>query len=215
MPLVGFSRPVSADQRLPLSIWIDPGCPWAWQTARWVMELRDRGLVSLNWRLFSLEVNTAGPDVPFTEAAGRYGESLKALALARLEGGGAGFETYYAELGVILHDERAQISQETARRAAELANMGDLVDRAVADPRLGDEIIEEYRRARELDVFGVPTLRLGESPVFYGPIMARAPTGAEAVTWWHHVSWLLGRNDIYEMKRWPRSGRPGEVQTSP
>jgi hypothetical protein len=179
------------------------------------MELRDEGLVSLDWRLFSLEVNTAGTEIPFSEAANRYGESLKALAFARREGGGAALEAYYAALGAILHDEPAPISPETTRRAAAAANMVDLVDRAAADPGLDDEIIEEYRRARELDVFGVPTLQLGESPVFYGPIMSRAPTGTEAITWWQHVSWLLGRNDIYEMKRWPRSGRPGGAQASP
>ena len=66
-----------------LTVWIDPGCPWAWQTARWVRDLREQGAFAIEWRLFSLEVNTAGLDMPFAEAADRYGEALTAMALAR------------------------------------------------------------------------------------------------------------------------------------
>jgi len=193
-----------------LVLWIDPGCPWAWQTATWLRSLRDADLLSLDWRLFSLEVNTVGVDVPFHRAADRYGEPLTALALARREGGGAALEAYYVALGTILHDEGEFISPNVSRRAAEAAGMPDLLDRASADPSLADEVVQEYREARSLDVFGVPTLRLGEAPVIYGPIIPQAPTGAEALEWWDHISWLIGRDDVYELKRWPRGRRPGE-----
>ena len=82
-----------------LRLWVDPGCPWAWQTARWLRDLRDRGMFAIEWRLFSLEVNSAGLDVPFAEATAGYGESLTALALARREQGESAFEAYYAAIG--------------------------------------------------------------------------------------------------------------------
>ncbi|MGH2629063.1 MAG: hypothetical protein ACRDHI_00695, partial [Actinomycetota bacterium] len=100
------------------------------------------------------------------------------------------------------------ISPDLARRAADAAGMPGLLDRALADPALGEDVIEEYERARELDAFGVPTLQLGDGPVMYGPIMPVAPNGDEALEWWQHVSWLLGRDDVYELKRWPRARRP-------
>jgi hypothetical protein len=148
--------------------------------------------------------------VAFHEATDRYGEALTALALARREGGDASLEAYYAALGTILHDEGEFVTPEVTRRAAEHAGMPGLVDRAAADPGLADEVEQEYRDARDLDVFGVPTVRLGEAPVMYGPIMPEAPTGAKALEWWDHVSWLIGRDDVYELKRWPRARRPGK-----
>jgi predicted DsbA family dithiol-disulfide isomerase len=191
-----------------LVVWIDPGCPWAWQTSLWVRELRDAGLVTIEWRLFSLEVNTAGVDVPFEEAADRYGPSLRALALAKRDRGDRGLEDYYVALGTLLHERGDRIAPEIAAAAAAAAGDADLVDRACADPSLAHEVVQAYRDARELDVFGVPTLQLAGAAPIYGPIMPDAPTGDDALEWWHHVSWLIGHDDLYEFKRWPRARRP-------
>lgn len=197
-----------------LRLWVDPGCPWAWQTARWLRDLRDRGMFTIEWRLFSLEVNSAGLDVPFDEAALRYGESLAALLLARREQGEDAFESYYAATGAIVHDRGEPISAQVARRAADAASMPGLVDQAAADPTVVEEVLQEYRDARELDVFGVPTLQLEDAPPIYGPILPEAPEGDDALEWWRHVSWLIERDDLYELKRWPRPRRPALV-TSP
>jgi predicted DsbA family dithiol-disulfide isomerase len=199
----------------PLVAWIDPGCPWAWQTARWLRELRDRGLVSIEWRLFSLELNTAGFDLPFAEAADRYGEALMTMALARREAGNAALEAFYVAIGTIVHDDAEPISAEVVRRAAAAAGMPGMAERARADPSLAEEIVQEYRDAREVDVFGVPSLRLGDAPAVYGPILPEAPTGDDALEWWGHISWLIGHEDVYELKRWPRARRPGTSFTSP
>lgn len=192
-------------------VWIDPGCPWAWQTVRWLRELRDRRVVDLDWYVFSLEVNASESDTPFFDAAKRYGETLVALALARHEGGDEAFEAFYSALGVRLHDHGEPISPELARKAAVDADMPGLVDRSVADPSLADEVVAEYREARTLDIFGVPTLQLGGAPPIYGPIVPLAPTGDEALEWWLHVSWMIGRDDVYELKRWPRDHRPAPL----
>ena len=198
-----------------LVVWIYPGSPWECETSRWLRDLRDRGTFTIEWRLVSLEVNTAGLQMPFREAADRYGEALTAMALARREGGDPALEAYYVALGTIVHDEAEPISRDVAVRAADAAGMPGLLDRAVSDPGLADAIVQEYRDARELDVFGVPSLRLGDAPPIYGPILPEAPSGAEALEWWKHISWLIGRDDVYELKRWPRGRRPGLSFTSP
>lgn len=197
-----------------VTIWVDPSCPWAWQTSAWLRRLRDREVLSIRWRLFSLEVNTVGVDAPFTEAAERFGEALLALALSRHEGGDEAFERLYVALGSLLHEARESISPEVTRRAAADAGAPGLVDRAAAEPGLADAIQQEYRDARALDVFGVPTLQLDDAPVMYGPILPLAPSGDEAQEWWKHVSWLMRHDDLYELKRWPRGRPPGSTSAS-
>jgi predicted DsbA family dithiol-disulfide isomerase len=194
-------------------IWIDPACPWAWQTALWLRDLRDRGVVSLEWKLFSLELNSSERDAPFWEASQRYGEAHVALVLARREGGDAAFEAYYAAYGALRHDQRLELSPELAHKAAVDADMPDVVQRAVDDPGAAQEVREEYLAARELDVFGVPTIQLvpGGS-VIYGPILPLAPKDDEALAWWSHVRFALERSDLYELKRWPRDRRPGQPE---
>jgi predicted DsbA family dithiol-disulfide isomerase len=195
-----------------IRVWVHPACPWAWQTALWLVDLRDQGVITLEWRIFSLEVNSSEPGLPFWEAAQRNGEAQVALALAHREGREAAFEALYVALGRLCHDGKQEMSPELVRKAAAEAGMHGLVDRAVAHPELPDEIVAEYDRARAMDVFGVPTLQLlpSGSPI-YGPILPEAPRGTEALTWWAHVRFALEHAEMYELKRWPRSRRPGDT----
>jgi predicted DsbA family dithiol-disulfide isomerase len=197
--------------RADVRAWVDPSCPWAWQTVRWLLELRERRLVDLSWSLFSLEVNSSPPGIPFAEAATRHGASLVALALAREEGGSPAFEALYRELGTRLHDAKIDPSVDLVRSAAADAGLEGLVDRASARPELGDALVEEHREARALDVFGVPTLAIDGCKVVYGPIVANAPTGDHALALWDVVRGFAQRDDLFELKRWPRDVRPGEL----
>lgn len=192
-------------------VWTDPACPWAWQTATWLRDLRERGVIEIEWRIFSLEINSSEPDLPYWEAARLHGESHVALALAHREGGDEAFESFYSSIGALLHDERHEPSPELTRKAAADAGMHDLVDRAIVDPSLTDVVRTEYELARQDDVFGVPTLQLvPDGSVVYGPILPLAPTGDDALEWWSHVRFALERSELYELKRWPRDRRPGQ-----
>ena len=53
---------MSEAEPTPVIVWVDPSCPWAWQTARWLRDLRDQGVVRLRWRLYSLELNATYRD---------------------------------------------------------------------------------------------------------------------------------------------------------
>jgi predicted DsbA family dithiol-disulfide isomerase len=195
----------------PVGLWIDPGCPWAWQTAAWLRGLTDAGRVELDWRLFSLELNALPPETPFWEACQRDGEALVALALARREGGNPAFERLYDAIGRRLHVDKQEPSSDVVREAADAAGMPGIVDRAVAMSELTEEITQEFVDARDRSVFGVPTLQIGETEVLYGPIMALAPRGEDADRMWEHTLWLAERDDFFELKRWPRGIRPGQT----
>lgn len=213
MPPDGASavaRGAETEESILVRVWVDPGCPWAWQTAIWLRDLRDRGLIRLEWRLFSLEVNSSEPDTPFWEAAATHGESLVSLLLARDEGGPEAFEALYEALGALDHDDDHDVTPELVRKAAADAGMPDIVDRAVADTALPDRIRTEYLEARELDVFGVPTLQIPGHAVIYGPILPLAPAGDDTPEWWKVVRFSLEHDDLYELKRWPRGRRPGQ-----
>jgi len=195
----------------PVRVWVDPSCPWAWQTVRWLLDLREHGVAELTWSLFSLEVNSSPAGTPFREAAPRHGASLAALTLARQDLGPSAFEALYVALGDLLHERKLDPTHELVRTAANDAGMRDVADRAAAQPNLGDAVIDEYLAARKLDVFGVPTLQLADHKPVYGPIVANAPAGDDAVSLWNDVRGFAERGDLFELKRWPRDVRPGEA----
>ena len=194
---------------IAVRVWIDPSCPWAWQTSLWLRGLRDLRLIDLSWSIFSLELNASPPGTSFWEACPRHGESLVALALARREGGHRGFESLYGGLGERVHDRGEGPSHEQIAEAASRVGMNGLLERARADPALADEVTREFIDARSQDVFGVPTLRIGTDKVVYGPLVAVPPVGRDAVALWEQAKGLSGRSDFFELKRWPRDLRPG------
>jgi hypothetical protein len=195
---------------IPVRVWVDPSCPWAWQTVRWLLDLRARGVADLTWSLFSLEVNSSPAGTPFRDAAPRHGASLAALTLARKELGPSAFEALYVALGNLLHERQLEPSEELVRAAADDAGMRDIPERAAGQPDLGRAVIDEYLAARQLDVFGVPTLQLADHKPVYGPIVASAPAGEDAMSLWNDVRGFAERDDLFELKRWPRDVRPGE-----
>ncbi len=190
-------------------VWIDPSCPWCWQTVNWLLDLRTAGVVALSWSIFSLELNASPDGAPFWESASRYGESLVALALARREGPDA-FERLYMALGERLHDNGSKISPALVRKAATDANLPGIVEQAVAMPDLVTEITDEFVRSRDASVFGVPTIRIGTDKVFYGPILATPPLDEDRLVLWEQVKGLSARPEFFELKRWPRDLRPGQ-----
>ncbi len=194
-----------------VELWVDPSCPWCWQTASWLRDLRDRGHVAIAWRLFSLELNASGPDAEFWEASAYFGEAHTALALARREGGDAAFEALYVALGTLVHDRHHDASPQLFRDAAADAGLTGIVERSVSDASVVAELMDAQRQARDRSVFGVPTLTVAGSKPIYGPILPVAPAGDDAVGWWEHVRWLAARPDFFELKRWPRDLRPGQA----
>lgn len=200
---------------IPVGLWVDPGCPWAWQGAVWLLRLAEAGHVELDWRIFSLELNSSEPDTPFWEACQRHGEALVALALARREGGNEAFERLYATLGRRLHIEQQEPSAALVRAAATEAGMPEVVERAITMSGLTEEIQREFQDARDRSVFGVPTLAIADTKVVYGPLFALAPEGEDAQRLWEHTLWLAERPDFFELKRWPRDIRPGEKEPRP
>jgi predicted DsbA family dithiol-disulfide isomerase len=198
-----------------VTVWTDPSCPWAWQVSKWLRDLQGRDLIRIEWRLFSLEVNAvresdASAPVSFREAATSHGDALVVLRSVLRERPGA-FDDVYAALGERLHEDHREDSRELVREAAAHAGVSDLAELAFETPDLGDEIVREHAQARAESVFGVPTLRIEGSKAAYGPLIARAPEGDDAVELWAHTRFFVERPDFFELKRWPRDVRPGAL----
>jgi hypothetical protein len=52
----------------------------------WLGQLDDAGVVELDWRIFSLELNSSEMGAPFLDSCTRHGESLVVLTLALRDG---------------------------------------------------------------------------------------------------------------------------------
>jgi predicted DsbA family dithiol-disulfide isomerase len=190
----------------------DPLCPWAWQGAKWIQEVRSVRDIHVDWRLFSLFLINEHHGELEPETRHDMLFPLRTLALARREGGNDATERLYVAIGERLHQvqPRPEMTEDLLRETLGTAGFGtDVLARAVADPSTEDEVVVEHEAlVEEVRAFGVPTIVLPSGKGIFGPVKALAPTGEAAGELWDHVRWLTEQDDFFELKR-IRNRKPG------
>jgi hypothetical protein len=179
-------------------------CPWAYQTSLWLREVRDLGALDLSWGFFSLEeVNREeGKKHPW-ERPLSYGWSMLRVGSYLRRRSEQAFEDYYVAIAGALHrDGRLVQHREILEQVMEEAGIpAQVVEAAINDASTNQEIWDDHERVRSAGGYGVPTLTIDQSRWLFGPVIRRAPTGAEALALWSVVEGWSGFSVLYELRR--------------
>jgi 2-hydroxychromene-2-carboxylate isomerase len=209
------SAPTDAD----LHFYFDPVCPFAWMTSKWVRQVAAQRDYDVDWRFISLRLINAHVDYdahfpPDYEAGHTAGlRLLRVAARVRAEHGQQAVARLYEAYGNAVFE----VDETTAQVASRLddgsflppvldaAGLPDDVGQALDDPAWDAEIREETDHALSLtgkDV-GTPILHFQppEGVAFFGPVISRLPSDAEAVELWEHVVGLARFPGFAELKR--------------
>ncbi len=183
----------------------DVMCPWAYQTSRWMREVRDRTGVEVRWRFFSLEeVNRVeGKKHPW-ERDWSYGWSMMRIGALLRRKDPALLDAWYERAGRALHVEGRQPHRREVAEAllTELGLDGPaVVADALADPSTHDDVRTEHQKVVDAGAFGVPTLFFPDGQCLFGPVVVDPPTGDEALALWDHVRDWLRFGTLYEIQR--------------
>ncbi len=204
---------MSAVEHDAVDFHFDLMCPFAYQTSRWVREVRDRTGLEVTWRFFSLEeVNRQeGKKHPW-ERAWSYGWSMMRIGALLRRHDMADLDRWYERAGRALHVEGRKPHEPAVARALleELGLNPGLVDEAIADPTTGDEVLADHRRVVDAGGFGVPTLFFPDGQCLFGPVLVDPPTGEAAVRLWDAVAAWREFPHLYELQR-PKSTADEQV----
>jgi hypothetical protein len=198
----------------------DPVCPWAWLTSRWVVNVLEERPMTVDWKFIALRIVNEDRDYekefrPGYERGHTRGlELLRVAAALRETVGPEAVLPYYTAVGTALHLERRHEEFDAPagfeRILSELGHPTDLAGAAV-DTGYDTVIREETKTAldRTGGNIGTPVLTFGppDGPSFFGPVINKAPKGAEAVELWDAVVALGSNPHFSELKRSLR-GRP-------
>ncbi len=201
-----------------LDFFFDPVCPWAWITSRWVVNASEQRDYEVDWRFISLWMlneNTKAEWYTPQYRAGHYlgQQGLRIADAIRIgEDDRNAVGRWYTAIGEALHVG----AQREQARADSLAWYQGLLSGAgfdescveAADDESHDEHIRadtELALSRTGKDVGTPILTFhpgaDNEASFFGPVISKAPRGAEAVELWDAVEKLATMSGMAELKR--------------
>ena len=204
-----------------LEFFFDPGCPFAWVTSRWVVEVQSKRDYTVDWRFISLKLlNEHRTDSHYTPEYRAIHlachRSLRVCDQVRLELGNEAVFRAYTAFGEAFHlrQERQRMIDDPvtlARSILEGAGLPASAAEAALDDSHDARLAAETHLALERtgrDV-GTPilTFRPGatDEGSFFGPVISKAPRGAEALRLWDAVEVLATTPGLSELKRTKRA----------
>lgn len=203
-----------------VEVFVDPSCPWAWITSRWVKEVAPHRDLDVRWRSYCLEIRDEY-EVPATvpehlrevAMAGRAlsHRMLRIFESVRARKGEQAVDALYTEWGRRFFAgppaPEAGLPSECLAACGLDTDLLEAAEDTVWDRTILDSMEVAY-------AFGgpksqTPVIVVGTDPPhgFKGPVMASAPTGQAAVRFWDAVGVLGREGAFFEITR-PRTQAP-------
>jgi Mycothiol-dependent nitroreductase Rv2466c len=161
-----------------IDLYVDPVCPFAWVTSRWLLDAATTTGRSVILRQMSLAVLNDGRDVaPAQRAKLEWSRRVGRVFAAAIDEGGSGaFGDLYEALGALVHNGAGDVADSLVKEAlAATCSSPELVD-ALDDPAWDDSVRAAHQRSQ--DALGGN----GGSPIiaidgrgFFGPVLTGLP----------------------------------------
>jgi len=187
-----------------VDLWVDPACPWAWVTSRWLLEAQKVRDIDVKFHVMSLAVLNEGREMPekYVELMQKAWRPVRVLIAAEQRHGNEVVEKLYSAMGAHYHiKSEKDIDVLISESLKEAGLEADL-----ADAQLSTDFDEALKKSHHqgmdpvgMDV-GTPVIHFGDVAIF-GPVVTPAPKGEAAGKLFDGVSLVAGTPGFYELKR--------------
>lgn len=164
-----------------IECFVDPACPFAWATSRWLLDVTARRGVPVEWRQMSLAVLNEGREMEGAHAQRMVTSRRAGRLLAAVAATGESVGGIYTALGRRLHCDGRELSTEVAIEA--LAECGYDTDLAAAldDESFDAAVATAHQRSQDtLGSVGGSPITVIDERAFFGPVLTEVPAGEDA-----------------------------------
>jgi 2-hydroxychromene-2-carboxylate isomerase len=200
--------PTESDQTEPkVTLWLDPVCPFSWNTARWLRTAAETTGFAIDWQLMSLAVLNEGRELPPAQQA-RMRDSQQVgrlmAAIAR-EHGTAGWEAAYFAFGERYFDRSEPVDANLVAHVLMTVGARGATAAAISDASLDEFIRHQHQAGQDAlgETGGSPILRIG-GHAFFGPVLTALPSAEDAAALFDAVATLAATPQFAELQR-PRT----------
>ncbi|AGK80826.1 mycothiol-dependent nitroreductase Rv2466c family protein [Streptomyces microflavus] len=190
-------------------IWVDPRCPWAWITSRWMLEVEQVRPLETRFHIMSLSVLNEGREVPEKYRQGMIDgwACVRVCVAAQQRHGNEVLRPLYNAMGRLIHHDKAGLGPDMISAAlAEAGLPADLIE-AGEDTSWDEPLRAEHHQGMDPvgSEVGTPVIHVpgpdGKPLAFFGPVLTPAPRGEAAGTLWDGVLAVASIDGFFELKR--------------
>lgn len=190
-----------------VTLWLDPVCPFTWNTARWLRAAAEKTGLAVDWRLMNLAVLNEGREMsPAHQDRMRDSQKLGRLmaAIAR-DHGSAGFTAAYFAFGERYFDRSQPLTDSLIADVLSAAGLRDVAPAAVSDASLDEIVRSAHQEGQDAlgETGGSPILRIGEH-TFFGPVLTGLPDADATVALFDALAALAAIPQFTQLQR-PRT----------
>jgi len=199
---------------------VDPSCPWAWITSLWIKDVAPHRDLAVTWRSYCLEIRDdygVAPTMPEERREAAIAahalshRMLRMFEAARARVGEEAVDALFTAWGRRFFARGAVRDDSLLSECLDVCGLDLELLGAAEDEKWDAPIVEAMTVAY---AFGgpktqTPTIVVRADPPhgFKGPVMAPAPTGADAVRLWDAIQVISEQPGFFEITR-PRANRP-------
>ena len=187
-----------------VDLWVDPACPWAWVTSRWLLEAQKVRDIDVKFHVMSLAVLNEGREMPekYVDLMQKAWRPVRVLIAAEQRHGNEVVEMLYSAMGSQYHiKSEKDIDVLISESLKEAGLEADLAD-AQHSTDFDEALKKSHHQGMDpvgMDV-GTPVIHFGDVALF-GPVVTPAPKGEAAGKLFDGVSLVAGTPGFYELKR--------------
>ena len=190
-----------------VTVWLDPVCPFSWNTARWLDAVAEKTGLAIDWQLMSLAVLNEGRELPPAQQA-RMRDSLQVgrlmAAIAR-EQGTTGWTAAYFAFGERYFDRSEPLNDSLVAHVLTTAGVLDATAAAISDTTLDEHVRHQHEAGQDAlgETGGSPILRI-DGHTFFGPVLTALPDAEATTALFEAVGTLAATPQFTQLQR-PRT----------
>jgi len=187
-----------------IDLWVDPACPWAWMTSRWLLAAKEVRDVEVNFHVMSLAVLNEGRDLPenYKDLLALASKPVRVLIAAEQLHGNAVVEPLYSAMGRRYHVENNKDLDVMIAEALAEAGLEASLAAAATSTEYDGALKASHHAGMDpvgFDV-GTPVIHVNGEAIF-GPVVTPAPKGEDAGRLLDGVIAVMSIPGFYELKR--------------
>ncbi|WP_159809851.1 mycothiol-dependent nitroreductase Rv2466c family protein [Cellulomonas citrea] len=188
-----------------VDLYVDPLCPFAWVTSRWILEAATQRPMVLTFKVMSLSVlneHREGLSAGYRAMLDDGWGPVRLLVAAQARYGDDAVRDLYSALGRRHHDEHRPYDRDLFVEALAELGLDEALADAADDPAWDTAVRASHHEGMDPvgDDVGTPTFHV-DGVAFFGPVLTRVPRGPLAGELFDAAVTLARFPHFFELKR--------------